>query len=146
MTINSICNFPCKDCAVGKPSHCLSCFMNTSLAFLEDATCLEKCSDGYFFDKTSLSCKKCNSNCLTCSENSGNCLTCGGNLLPLLRNNECVSNCGNGFIDDPSNNICLPCRSGCLSCSKNVYNCTSCDPKSPTPLYFNFDCINECPN
>lgn len=67
MTINSICNFPCRDCAVGKPSQCLTCFMDTTLAYLEDGTCLEKCSDGYFFDKQSLSCKKCNSNCLTCS-------------------------------------------------------------------------------
>ncbi len=63
----------------------------------------------------------------------------------MLRNNQCVSNCGDGFIDDPSNNICLSCRNGCSTCSKSVLNCTSCDPKSPTPLYFNFDCIDKCP-
>ena len=56
-----------------------------------------------------------------------------------------MNECGPGYINDPSNHVCLPCREGCLECSNSVTNCTVCDKQGKTPLFFDFDCLNECP-
>ena len=117
------------------------------MAFLQENTCLEECSDGLYYNEDEERCKLCDSTCLTCEETATKCTSCG--IEPYLLLNEdtfnCVSSCSTGYIDDPSNNLCLRCKEGCASCSRSVNNCTTCEPVGGTSFYFDYECLPSCP-
>ena len=144
LKIKSQCNYPCKDCVGTNPSLCTKCYDDDN-PFLQENTCLEKCSDGWFYDKFTDQCEKCHPTCLTCEGQSRICTTCGVEGYLHLRGTECVEECGPGFINDPSNNLCHSCKLGCETCSVSTDNCTSCQFGSLTPLYFDFSCYTYCP-
>lgn len=148
LEIYNPCDSPCKTCSAQQPSRCRSCFQDTSLTkftFLEEDTCLEKCSLGYYYDSYAVKCNKCDEKCLTCEGSANKCTTCGGSRYNMLRGTECVNDCGVGFIDDPSKHVCLPCKPGCTDCSQHVANCTACDKAGPIPYFFDWSCREGCP-
>lgn len=90
MQIKSLCSYPCKECLPNNPSHCLSCYTENEFPFLQESTCLEKCSVGRYYDKVSESCEYCDDSCLTCSDSATKCLSCGKPDFLHLRGTECV--------------------------------------------------------
>ncbi|GFS78582.1 furin-like protease 2 [Nephila pilipes] len=114
----SPCYSTCKTCLDFGPSHCSSCYDNSSFI---DSTCIP-CLDGEFFNKVSKKCERCHDNCGRCfGPEENNCLSCP-TLLRL----------------DKVKHICLPCchgtvlkKSECCTCSKDLDVCVNSDhPRS----------------
>mmetsp|Transcript_10910 Transcript_10910/g.16555 ORF Transcript_10910/g.16555 Transcript_10910/m.16555 type:complete len:281 (-) Transcript_10910:3532-4374(-) len=144
LSIKSKCNYPCEECSSGNPSSCTRCFSDDK-PFLQDGTCLDRCSDGRFYERLTGQCLTCDPTCLTCDQYSYNCTTCGVSNFLLLREYECVASCGPGYIEDPSNNMCHNCDNRCETCSVSTSNCTSCQFGSIYPFFFDFNCHPQCP-
>ena len=145
LTVDSQCDYPCNECLSTDRTHCLSCYPNSPVPFLQDTTCLKECSEGRYFDEAQNKCLVCDETCLTCEGSKDRCTSCGVGEFLHLRGTECVKTCGPGFIDDPSNNMCQPCKEGCTACSVSTTNCTACDMAGSTPFYFDFECREDCP-
>jgi len=149
LRVSSDCAYPCQDCADDDASFCLACDPDSLLPFLQESTCLAKCSDGRYYDAARERCVACATTCLTCEGTARTCTSCGVGDYLHLRGTECVVRCGDGYIDDPSENQCVPCRGGCATCDISDTNCTSCEARSApsAPLYlFDYECLDECPS
>lgn len=148
LEIYNPCDWPCATCSASSPSRCTSCFSDRSLTpftRLEEDTCLEECSLGYFYDSYAERCNKCDAKCLTCEGRASRCTSCGGSRYNMLRGEECVNSCGVGYIDDPPRHICLSCMDGCTACSQDIRNCTACDKAGQIPYFFDWQCREACP-
>ena len=70
------CHYKIKNCSefegLGSCEKCLKCDQGL---FLEENSCVSKCSQKYFYNKTTESCEKCPKNCASCSSGS-NCTKC----------------------------------------------------------------------
>ena len=158
MTINSKCNFPCKDCPANDPGKCLSCYsledlededgeldINADLRpFLQESTCVETCAADRYYDKTTDRCEKCDPTCLKCTERADKCTKCGIDDFLFLHKNQCLTSCPDQFIEDPSANKCKSCQGNCLTCEGLPTSCTSCDTKSDYKFFFHESCIESC--
>ncbi len=72
------------------------------------------------------------------------CLSCIANYL--LSSNQCVNQCPSGQYS--FNSICNTCISPCLTCVSST-NCSSCSRSiflNTQTYFYNFTCINKCPN
>ena len=158
VTINSKCDYPCKDCpqsgtdADGEPIYdvktCIACFDDPAIpqvrAFLQVDTCVEKCAADRYFDETTQRCELCDPKCLSCDGQATSCTSCGVGDYLFLHENQCLTECPDRFIEDPSSNNCQRCYSRCLTCEGLSTSCTSCDRGSPLKFFYQEDCIEEC--
>lgn len=148
LTINSKCDYPCKDCLDSDPSHCLSCYKDEGIKngrpFLQVDTCVERCSSTRYYDAGLDSCQLCNPTCLTCETTKDTCTSCGIDEYLFLHEAECLTICPDRFIEDPSANRCIACQDNCLTCEELPTSCTSCDPLSEFKYFFHESCIASC--
>ncbi|CAD8134634.1 unnamed protein product [Paramecium pentaurelia] len=115
------CHYSCLSCNSGDSSSCISCIdVNNTKRVYYNNTC--KCLFGYFDDGSSISCQKCDIQCLQCVEQSYQCLSC-----PQTRKIEINCKCQQGYYDIGLQ-LCSKCNSKCLTCETISNNCTSCDP------------------
>jgi len=149
LTINSKCNYPCKDCLTGLPSICLSCYpedpnIKNGRPFLQVSTCVEECSGDRYYDAITQRCELCDSKCLSCKDSATFCTSCGINEYLFLHQNQCLTVCPDHFIEDPSANRCKSCSDKCLTCEGLPTSCTSCDKSTTWKYFFHDSCIEEC--
>ena len=151
LTINSKCNYPCKDCPDDEPSVCLACYpedLNISVQkgkpFLQVDTCVEQCSGDRYYDAATERCEKCDPKCLSCETSSTFCTSCGIDIYLFLHENQCLTECPDRFIEDPRANVCKACDEKCLTCEGLPTSCTSCDKQSTWKFFFHDSCIESC--
>ncbi|CAD8166957.1 unnamed protein product [Paramecium pentaurelia] len=115
------CHYSCLSCNSGDANSCISCIdVNTTKRVFYNNAC--KCLFGYFDDGSSISCQKCDIQCLDCVGQSYQCLSC-----PQTRKIEINCKCQQGYYDIGLQ-LCSKCNSKCLTCEIISNNCTSCDP------------------
>jgi len=149
LTINSKCNYPCRECADDQPSKCLSCYpedpnIKNGRPFLQVDTCVEECAGNRFYDRKTNQCQLCDPTCLSCVDQASKCTSCGINPFLFLHQSRCLTECPDHYIEDPSANRCKPCSGNCLTCEGLPTSCTSCDVNSPYKYFFHESCIKEC--
>lgn len=83
--------------------------------------CDINCASGSYYDKLSLSCKPCSSNCINCID-SKTCLTCDN--TKFLYQSQCIDSCPSGFVGITTSldKTCQKCPVNCLQCSYNQNN------------------------
>ena len=83
------CNDSCASCDGPSDTHCLSCKSNTTLKYLFNRKCFDKCPDGYFAQEIAgqgyYKCLACFETCKTCdssgNKNYMNCKSCKENCI-----------------------------------------------------------------
>jgi len=98
------CSGACATCS-GSPTSCASC---KDGYYLQGSTCVSQCSDGYFLDAGTSSCKVCSTNCLTCSS-LNRCTSCDtSSNYPYLypATSSCVSSCPSE-LPTVENGVCV---------------------------------------
>lgn len=126
LTLTNVCDFPCKKCQPGAPSHCIECIPG-GLNLLQGTTCVDKCNQ----DQVEINniCYPCHSSCGSCKvTNRNDCLSCGKPGFEFLSNGQCIPTCPDGTYGDTTLNRCMSCNSPCSKCSKSSTNCTGCLP------------------
>ncbi|CAD8194869.1 unnamed protein product [Paramecium octaurelia] len=114
------CHYSCLSCNSQDSNSCISCVeVDTSNRVFYNQTC--KCLFGYFDDGQSISCQKCDIQCLNCIQQSYICLSC-----PQTRKIETNCKCQQGYYEVGAQ-YCLECNSNCMTCLNTAKNCTSCD-------------------
>jgi len=110
------CDSSCKTCNGITNYNCTSCFGSQ---LLEEGTCVESCTTGYFSDGLG-QCLQCDSSCLICNGPAPiQCLSCVDSTL-YLENNICVQSCTQNLFERDDTMTCEFC---------NVDNCTECNIK-----------------
>lgn len=146
LTINSLCNYPCKTCPTDQPSTCLSCYtdlqLTDGLPFNQLGTCVAQCATSRFYNLETAHCDKCASTCLDCVDRADKCTVCGIDDFLFLHQEQCLVACPDRFIEDPNENACKPCLGNCLTCEDLPTSCTSCDRQSANPFLFQGSCID----
>ncbi|KAL4454555.1 hypothetical protein ABPG74_021760 [Tetrahymena malaccensis] len=128
------CHYSCKafQCNINYPNICLDCPQNRKMLNLiinsqNNTLCI--CDDGYYEDKLTLQCMKCNNKCLTCNGPLElDCLSCNQNRQFINQvfqiNGQCQ--CPQGYLDNETTFQCIQCSNTCLKCSGNKNYCTAC--------------------
>jgi len=77
LTINFLCEFPCKSCDKNNQlfSKCFSCY-SSGFKYLFNYTCLEECGPTFYENDVNYTCDKCESPCLNCDKRANNCTSC----------------------------------------------------------------------
>ncbi|CAD8167073.1 unnamed protein product [Paramecium pentaurelia] len=115
------CHYSCLSCNSRDSNSCISCIdVNTTKRVFYNNAC--KCLFGYFDDGSSISCQKCDIQCLDCIGQSYQCLSC-----PQTRKIEINCKCQQGYYDIGLQ-LCSKCNQKCQTCETISNNCTSCDP------------------
>ncbi|EAR96684.3 leishmanolysin family protein (macronuclear) [Tetrahymena thermophila SB210] len=95
------CFSPCSTCIGSfQPATCASCNPNF---YLQGTSCVAKCNQGYYGNKSNQTCTQCPTNCSNCSDPS-TCLSCSNNYF--LSEKSCVLACPRGQNGN-SNKICV---------------------------------------
>lgn len=140
----------CVDCAglncetCDASGNCTSCPSNFEMG-LEGKNCYFNCPEGYYYNVTDQSCKRCHKSCQDCvgpEDNQCNkCLSIGIN--PSLSNGVCLYQCSNStFLDKTSIYKCSNCGEFCVQCT-NANNCTNC---SSGKKMHGGKCYEYCPD
>ncbi len=144
------CSGNCATCSTSS-DYCLTCDSPYVLDPLTH-TCIDpsttSCSDSYYYDSITGTCKPCDSSCITCTSSATQCTTCNPLFHPYLDTTktpaQCVDSCPSSTYVD-SENRCQACDSTCLTCSgPSNTQCTSCNPSSSHPLLQYGQCVSSC--
>ena len=74
--------------------------------------CSDVCTDGTYYNYSSLKCLPCDVNCVTCIDISTKCTSCGFTnygVRLFLGSNKCLQLCGIGYYQETINNTCNKC-------------------------------------
>ena len=128
------CDSNCATCS-GTSSSCDTCNNPSNTPFLQNNTCVDSCSSGYFLQDTE--CFQCHSSCASCSGYAdNNCLSCASGFN--FENGYCVSSCSKNteVVDGScqSNSTNGECNTSCATCTKDLNWCLTCDQSSSTPI------------
>ena len=100
-TLNTLCDFPCKECAIMAPNQCTSCFPKDHPVFggaiyqeyiyiSALSACLSSCPPHYFLSSPT-QCTICHTNCANCTKTQYICTSCqAGSFFYASR---CIPNC-----------------------------------------------------
>jgi len=148
--------YNCNKC----PEGCATCSNYSTCGTCKDSkilfngSCIDKCSDGYYYNQVSKECKNCHNTCQTCIDDTDNCTKCTYNTF--LLDGKCLTYCPiNYYIGND-----LSCKT-CQQMGKFIYDGVCLD-KCPLPLIpdsngncktckengkyiFGYDCLKECP-
>mmetsp|Transcript_43249 Transcript_43249/g.41611 ORF Transcript_43249/g.41611 Transcript_43249/m.41611 type:complete len:275 (+) Transcript_43249:405-1229(+) len=94
LTVNFICDQPCKSCDGNNNSYCYSCYTTELYKYYFQATCLDSCPATYYADSKNISCENCTSPCLWCQNGTDICTLCITGYI--LNGTTCIQ-----LIDDP---------------------------------------------
>ena len=153
LTINSKCNYPCKNCLEDDPSHCLSCYPEDETSesdssviegrpFLQEDTCVSQCAANRFYDGER--CLLCDSTCLSCAGTAKTCTSCGIAEFLYLHETKCLVECPTRYIEQQEKNLCIKCQGTCETCEGLATSCRSCNPFTDYKYLFRETCIDEC--
>lgn len=123
----------CNECI--DDDKCLSC----KIGFLENVSCVDTCSTGFYQNLTTLQCLVCSATCLTCAYAYDYCTDCPNGMY--FYNNTCLSSCPQGYYVDSSSKSCLQCSYPCEQCQTSALNCLTCVDS----YLLNSACISTCP-
>ena len=136
------CNSSCNECS--GPVTCKSCksgYLN------ENNYCIESCENGYFENKITTKCDKCNaSNCDKCDSSLIKCVLCSNNYFYENQTiHSCIlKKCGdNNYYYNTLARTCTRCKDpNCLTCSLSVDKCDICGIN----YYLNssLQCVTKC--
>lgn len=109
---------------------------------LEISKCVRTCSEGFFFDASSLECKRCSASCRTCALEAQKCTSCYE--FSFLHEFKCDFACPDGYFKDGKNRVCKRCENTCKSCSDEVTG-PNASESSLIPASSNTNCV-QCVN
>ncbi|ELP94391.1 hypothetical protein EIN_476870 [Entamoeba invadens IP1] len=115
------------DCRICTKEKCQKCVISK---YLEEDTCKQTCSDGYYKDTTEFMCNKCkDEKCKTCGADL-ECIECKDNHFLIEDTKKCTtdSTCPAGYYKEETAKKCVKCGSNCKVCTKDA--CTSCTTDS----------------
>lgn len=148
-------------------NNCDQCISGTFRVSDKVGQCVEKCEERYFTDNKNKKCIKCYETCKEClgagNDTVHNCKTCDDKYAehPVFSNN-CVEKIDNKtqrwYLDDkntyystpdlncPSHKATLEkTRGQCVESCSNTSTCLECKNKDKKKYFYNFECVEECP-
>ncbi|KAL4464370.1 hypothetical protein ABPG73_017849 [Tetrahymena malaccensis] len=144
-------------------TNCLAC-QDTNIctsckepSVLFQGQCVSQCSNGFYAEKISNSCKpcfygdtytneckKCDPNCKECNGSSINCTQCNTQSFLQKSTGQCLQSCDSKYYGDKSTGICTLCDQSCKDCLGGSSNdCLSCYDGTFLQLPQN-QCLNNC--
>ena len=88
----------CAECLGSRYRSRIRCSRCNSGFYLFNETCRTICPDGYFGDRGSGRCSRCNRSCAACKDISNFCTACPSGYY--LRGGRCQADCGNDFFPE----------------------------------------------
>ena len=136
------CDPSCNGCTGPSANECSGCYSGKYLK-VDDNTCTDCTSPGYYIVSVTQTCELCDTSCETCSGSAAtNCLTCYTGQYLLAANNSCVSCDVDGYYQDTLAQTCDECDTSCQTCSGSAAtSCLSC-PTGKYLLASNNSCVS----
>ncbi|KPP76934.1 hypothetical protein Z043_103678, partial [Scleropages formosus] len=86
--------------------------------------CYKNCPEKTYSDEDSMTCNKCDDNCVNCDDSG--CYWCEDDFF--LSDDRCVQKCEEGFYGDKESQTCEPCHRDCKTCEGPDFDdCDSCE-------------------
>ena len=126
----------CVLCSSYNTKKCEKC--DEEKVLLPNATCGDKCDEGFYLsdDRVCTSCVV--ENCKSCSKTQ--CNYCNNGYV-LFNFTKCVTECPDGYIN--IDGICTPCNNNlCKKCSEDLSTCSTC--YAPDYILKEGECVTEC--
>lgn len=137
------CISPCENCTA--ENICKTCVANYFLMkSYATSNCLSPCPVGYFSDKSTGECVKCDVACAACASSASLCQICATDYFLIPDLSKCVSKCPENYYLSVADNKCFRCDPVCRSCTSASSQCTGCNLKMFLDKNLK-TCVAECP-